>query len=70
MKRFFFFRLMREGIKTYITGNFSGGLGSLEGNSIQPQIITRCPDLLPRCLVSFLQGETIKKWFEIFFPKI
>lgn len=60
MKRFFL-RLMREGIKTYITGNFSGSLGSLEGNSIQPQIITRCPDLLPRRLVNFLHGETMKK---------
>lgn len=44
---------------THVTGNFSGGLGGLEGDSIQPQVIARCLHLLPRRLVNFLHGKRI-----------
>lgn len=46
---------------THITSDFSGSLGSLEGNSVQPQVIARCLHLLPRCLVNFLHGKIMLK---------
>lgn len=46
---------------THVTGHFSGGLCSLEGNSIQPEVMARHLHLLPRCLVNFLYQRIIKK---------
>lgn len=46
---------------THITSDFSGSLGSLEGNSVQPQVIARCLHLLPRRLVNFLHGKIMLK---------
>lgn len=55
---------------THVTGNFSGGLGGLEGDSIQPQVIARCLHLLPRRLVNFLHGKrkvTKRFWLSYIF---
>lgn len=46
---------------THITSDFSGSLGSLEGNSIQLQVIARCLHLLPRRLVNFLHRKIMLK---------
>lgn len=46
---------------THITSDFSGSLGSLEGNSVQPQVVARCLHLLPRRLVNFLHRKIMLK---------
>lgn len=43
---------------SYITGDLPGCPGSLEGDGIQPEVVTASPGLLPGVSVDFLDGKT------------